>query len=146
MNGAARRGSARARMSAACRRSRTPSTTPSPSWAALISRCRTTTGATGGRRRAWVSWRSGMGADTSVPAMTLSRDQIAARLADAGYIADGELATAIALMQLLKRALPLEGEAGGGTTTGPHSPYLGHAAPLTITQLLKWIAQTIPCH
>ena len=31
------------------------------------------------------------------------RDEIAERLADAGYIADGELATAISLMQLLKR-------------------------------------------
>ena len=48
--------------------------------------------------------------------MTLSRDQIAARFAAAGYIADGELATAIALMQLLKRPLLLEGEAGVGKT------------------------------
>ena len=48
--------------------------------------------------------------------MTLSRDQIAERLADAGYIADGELATAVSLMQLLKRPLLLEGEAGVGKT------------------------------
>ena len=48
--------------------------------------------------------------------MTLSRDQIAARFAAAGYIADGELATAVALMQLLKRPLLLEGEAGVGKT------------------------------
>ncbi|MER9971664.1 MoxR family ATPase [Mesorhizobium sp. M0060] len=48
--------------------------------------------------------------------MTLSRDQIAARLADAGYIADGELATAVSLMQLLKRPLLLEGGAGVGKT------------------------------
>ena len=38
------------------------------------------------------------------------------RLAAAGYIADGELATAISLMQLLKRPLLLEGEAGVGKT------------------------------
>jgi MoxR-like ATPase len=44
------------------------------------------------------------------------RAQIAERLAAAGYIADGELATAIALMQLLRRPLLLEGEAGVGKT------------------------------
>ena len=44
------------------------------------------------------------------------RDQIAERLAAAGYIADGELATAVSLMQLLKRPLLLEGEAGVGKT------------------------------
>ena len=48
--------------------------------------------------------------------MTLSRDHIAERLADAGYIADGELATAVSLMQLLRRPLLLEGEAGVGKT------------------------------
>jgi MoxR-like ATPase len=46
----------------------------------------------------------------------LSRDEIAARLADASYIADPELATAISIMQLLKRPLLLEGEAGVGKT------------------------------
>jgi MoxR-like ATPase len=44
------------------------------------------------------------------------RDQIAARLSAAGYIADGELATAIAMMQLRGRPLLLEGEAGVGKT------------------------------
>ena len=44
------------------------------------------------------------------------RDQIATRLSAAGYIADGELATAISLMQLLERPLLLEGEAGVGKT------------------------------
>jgi MoxR-like ATPase len=48
--------------------------------------------------------------------MTLSRNHIAERLADAGYIADGELATAVSLMQLLRRPLLLEGEAGVGKT------------------------------
>ncbi|MDH6235131.1 MoxR-like ATPase [Mesorhizobium soli] len=48
--------------------------------------------------------------------MPLSREEIAERLAEAGYIADDELATAIAIMQLLKRPLLLEGEAGVGKT------------------------------
>jgi len=48
--------------------------------------------------------------------MTLSREEIADRLAEAGYIADRELATAISLMRLLKRPLLLEGEAGVGKT------------------------------
>src|SRR5271156_1608321 len=45
-----------------------------------------------------------------------NRDEIAQALAATGYIADRELATAIALMQLLKRPLLLEGEAGVGKT------------------------------
>ncbi|MGY4303522.1 MoxR-like ATPase [Bradyrhizobium sp. USDA 4369] len=45
-----------------------------------------------------------------------TRDDIAKSLAASGYIADGELATAVALMQLLKRPLLLEGEAGVGKT------------------------------
>src|SRR3982074_2427948 len=45
-----------------------------------------------------------------------TRDQIAQALAASGYIADGELATAVSLMQLLKRPLLLEGEAGVGKT------------------------------
>jgi MoxR-like ATPase len=44
------------------------------------------------------------------------REQIAQALAATGYIADGELATAIALMQRLRRPLLLEGEAGVGKT------------------------------
>ncbi|MGV8936674.1 MAG: AAA family ATPase [Allorhizobium sp.] len=46
----------------------------------------------------------------------LNRDDIASKLTDAGYIADGELATAISLMAFLKRPLLLEGEAGVGKT------------------------------
>jgi len=48
--------------------------------------------------------------------MALPRDEIAGRLVAAGYIADAELATAIGIMQLLKRPLLLEGEAGVGKT------------------------------
>ncbi|RIK96674.1 MAG: ATPase [Proteobacteria bacterium] len=46
----------------------------------------------------------------------MTRDEIAERLAAVGYIADGELATALALMQMLRRPLLLEGEAGVGKT------------------------------
>jgi MoxR-like ATPase len=45
-----------------------------------------------------------------------SRNAIAARLAEAGYIADADLATALSVMQLLERPLLLEGEAGVGKT------------------------------
>ncbi|MHC2624926.1 MoxR-like ATPase [Bradyrhizobium huanghuaihaiense] len=45
-----------------------------------------------------------------------SRDEIAQALAASGYIADADLATAISLMQLLRRPLLLEGEAGVGKT------------------------------
>jgi len=44
------------------------------------------------------------------------REEIAQALAASGYIADGELATAISLMQRLRRPLLLEGEAGVGKT------------------------------
>lgn len=45
-----------------------------------------------------------------------NRDEIAERLAASGYMADGELVTAISLMQSLRRPLLLEGEAGVGKT------------------------------
>ncbi len=45
-----------------------------------------------------------------------NRDEIAQALAASGYIADADLATAISLMQLLRRPLLLEGEAGVGKT------------------------------
>ncbi|KJC45515.1 MoxR family ATPase [Bradyrhizobium sp. LTSP857] len=44
------------------------------------------------------------------------RDEIAQALAASGYIADADLTTAISLMQLLRRPLLLEGEAGVGKT------------------------------
>jgi len=46
----------------------------------------------------------------------LDRQTIADRLAAAGYIADPALATALAVMALLKRPLLIEGEAGVGKT------------------------------
>src|SRR5262249_15084540 len=91
------------------------STTPSRSSAAPLSRCRTITGAIGRRQSPWASWPSwtAQGSDAT---MTLSRAEIARRLAEADYIADDELVTAVELMQMLGRALLLEGEAGVGKT------------------------------
>src|SRR6266404_5400403 len=50
------------------------------------------------------------------PLAMKTREEIAQALAASGYIADSELATAISLMQLLRRPLLLEGEAGVGKT------------------------------
>jgi MoxR-like ATPase len=48
--------------------------------------------------------------------MTLKREEIADRLAAVGYVADHDIATALWLMDFLKRPLLLEGEAGVGKT------------------------------
>jgi MoxR-like ATPase len=48
--------------------------------------------------------------------MNLNRNQISDRLATVGYVADRDLATALWLMDFLKRPLLLEGEAGVGKT------------------------------
>src|SRR5215831_14552022 len=48
--------------------------------------------------------------------MTLAREEIANKLAAVGYIADRDIATALWLMEFLKRPLLLEGEAGVGKT------------------------------
>ena len=42
--------------------------------------------------------------------------RIAARLAEVGYVADRDLATALWMMDYLKRPLLIEGEAGVGKT------------------------------
>jgi MoxR-like ATPase len=47
---------------------------------------------------------------------TLTRDEIGDRLAEVGYIADRDLATALLLMEMLRRPLLIEGEAGVGKT------------------------------
>src|SRR3974390_1439492 len=48
--------------------------------------------------------------------MTLKREEIVDKLAAAGYVADHDIATALWLMDFLKRPLLLEGEAGVGKT------------------------------
>src|SRR5262245_39482031 len=50
------------------------------------------------------------------PWMIPDRDRIAERLIAVGYVADRDLATALLLMDYLKRPLLLEGEAGLGKT------------------------------
>jgi MoxR-like ATPase len=58
------------------------------------------------------------------------RGRIAERLAGAGYIADSGLATALALMDMLKRPLLLEGEAGVGKTEVAKALAIVHGAEL----------------
>src|ERR1700716_3194706 len=70
------------------------------------------------------------------------RDQIAQALAAAGYIADGELATAISLMQLLKRPLLLEGEAGVGKTEVAKALAAVHGTELIRLQCYEGLDQS----
>src|SRR5215468_8290523 len=70
------------------------------------------------------------------------RDQIAESLAASGYIADGELATAIALMQRLRRPLLLEGEAGVGKTEVAKALASVHATELIRLQCYEGLDQS----
>ncbi|HMR30603.1 MAG TPA: MoxR family ATPase [Geminicoccaceae bacterium] len=72
----------------------------------------------------------------------LSRDEIAARLAAAGYIADGELATALSIMQLLRRPLLIEGEAGVGKTEIAKALASVHATELIRLQCYEGLDQS----
>jgi MoxR-like ATPase len=70
------------------------------------------------------------------------REQIAQALASSGYIADGELATAVSLMQLLKRPLLLEGEAGVGKTEVAKALASVHATELIRLQCYEGLDQS----
>jgi MoxR-like ATPase len=70
------------------------------------------------------------------------RKDIAQSLATCGYIADGELATAISLMQLLKRPLLLEGEAGVGKTEVAKALAAVHATELIRLQCYEGLDQS----
>jgi MoxR-like ATPase len=72
----------------------------------------------------------------------ITREQIAERLASAGYIADGELATAVSLMQLLRRPLLLEGEAGVGKTEVAKALASVHATELIRLQCYEGLDQS----
>jgi MoxR-like ATPase len=74
--------------------------------------------------------------------MSLSRDSIAKRLAEVGYIADAELANAIAIMHLLKRPLLLEGAAGVGKTEVAKALASVHAAELIRLQCYEGLDQS----
>src|SRR5258705_7366952 len=62
--------------------------------------------------------------------MTLDRENISDRLAAVGYVADRDIATALWLMEYLKRPLLLEGEAGVGKTEGAKALAAVHWAEL----------------
>jgi MoxR-like ATPase len=70
------------------------------------------------------------------------REQIAQALAASGYIADSELATAIALMQRLRRPLLLEGEAGVGKTEVAKALASVHATELIRLQCYEGLDQS----
>ena len=71
-----------------------------------------------------------------------NREEIAQALAATGYIADGELATAISLMQLLRRPLLLEGEAGVGKTEVAKALAGVHATELIRLQCYEGLDQS----
>jgi MoxR-like ATPase len=71
-----------------------------------------------------------------------TREEIAERLAVSGYIADDELATAISLMQLLRRPLLLEGEAGVGKTEVAKGLANIHATELIRLQCYEGLDQS----
>src|SRR5215472_15723561 len=73
--------------------------------------------------------------------MTLAREEIAARLEVAGYVADRELAMALWLMDFLKRPLLLEGEAGVGKTEVGKALAAIHAAELIRLQCYEGLDQ-----
>ncbi len=73
--------------------------------------------------------------------MSLSRDQISEKLAEAGYIADRDLATAVWLMDFLKRPLLLEGEAGVGKTEVAKALAKVHGAELIRLQCYEGLDQ-----
>jgi MoxR-like ATPase len=73
--------------------------------------------------------------------MQISRDHISDRLAAVGYIADHDLATALWLMDFLKRPLLLEGEAGVGKTEVGKALAAVHGAELIRLQCYEGLDQ-----
>src|SRR5256885_13146979 len=73
--------------------------------------------------------------------MTLARDAISDRLAAAGYIADRDIATALWLMEFLKRPLLIEGEAGVGKTEVGKALAAVHGAELIRLQCYEGLDQ-----
>jgi len=73
--------------------------------------------------------------------MALTREAIAEKLAAVGYIADRDLATALWLMDLLKRPLLLEGEAGVGKTEVAKALAALHGAELIRLQCYEGLDQ-----
>jgi MoxR-like ATPase len=73
--------------------------------------------------------------------MNLDRNQISDRLATVGYVADPDLATALWLMDFLKRPLLLEGEAGVGKTEVAKALAALHGAELIRLQCYEGLDQ-----
>jgi MoxR-like ATPase len=74
--------------------------------------------------------------------MMLDRDEMSDRLAAVGYIADRDLATALWLMDLLRRPLLLEGAAGVGKTEVAKALSSIHAAELIRLQCYEGLDQS----
>ena len=73
--------------------------------------------------------------------MTLSRDNLSERLATVDYVADRDIATALWLMDYLKRPLLLEGEAGVGKTEVAKALAAVHGAELIRLQCYEGLDQ-----
>ena len=73
--------------------------------------------------------------------MTLEREEISDKLAAVGYIADRDIATALWLMDFLKRPLLLEGEAGVGKTEVGKALAAVHGAELIRLQCYEGLDQ-----
>src|SRR5499427_9199943 len=73
--------------------------------------------------------------------MSLKREEIADKLAAVGYVADHDIATALWLMDLLKRPLLLEGEAGVGKTEVGKALAAVHGAELIRLQCYEGLDQ-----
>src|SRR5271157_936684 len=73
--------------------------------------------------------------------MTLAREEISDKLATVGYVADHDIATALWLMEFLKRPLLLEGEAGVGKTEVGKALAAVHGAELIRLQCYEGLDQ-----
>ena len=73
--------------------------------------------------------------------MTLAREEISDKLAAVGYVADRDIATALWLMEFLKRPLLLEGEAGVGKTEVGKALAAVHSAELIRLQCYEGLDQ-----
>jgi MoxR-like ATPase len=76
-----------------------------------------------------------------VSSMQITRDEISDRLAAVGYVADRDIATALWLMDFLKRPLLLEGEAGVGKTEVGKALAAVHQAELIRLQCYEGLDQ-----
>jgi MoxR-like ATPase len=76
-----------------------------------------------------------------VDGMQITREEISDRLAAVGYVADRDIATALWLMDFLKRPLLLEGEAGVGKTEVGKALAAVHNAELIRLQCYEGLDQ-----